>query len=72
MRILVASKQHIWVFQELLADLTKTMVSVSWFEINFTVAHHVPDGVVLLVDGEYSRVGHLQLKCQIVQIIRYT
>merc|ERR1719201_811944 len=39
-RILVASKQNIWVFQELLAD-------------------HVADGVVLLVDGEYCRIGHL-------------
>ena len=56
-RIFVTSKQDIWVLQELLADLENT--KGQGFVLR-KKTHHVANGVVLLVDGEYCRIGHLQ------------
>ena len=34
------------------------------------MSHHVANGVVLLVDGEYRRIGHLQESVKAEQIVQ--
>ena len=34
------------------------------------MSHHVADGMVLLVDGEYCRIGHLQESVKLEQIVQ--
>ena len=57
-RILVASKQHIWIFQKLLANL----IDIRESKATFKNKYHVANGVVLLVDGEDRCIGHLSLQ----------
>ena len=57
-RILVASKQHIWIFQKLLANLKEIENQRRFLRIKY----HVANGMVLLVDGEDRCIGHLNLQ----------
>ena len=34
------------------------------------MSYHVADGVVLLVDGEYRRIGHLRESVKVKQIVQ--